>query len=77
MVSGFVLDLPGLRGVVQRQQDGVVAQLRKSLTTGSALPSGASILQLPKEGLPAAQVKQRLASKVSLFSILTQSALTL
>ncbi|KAL4518135.1 hypothetical protein Ndes2526A_g01416 [Nannochloris sp. 'desiccata'] len=61
LASGFVLDLPGVRGFVARQQAATTAKLRESLQKGKDVTD--AILVLPKEGISAAQIKSRLARK--------------
>lgn len=62
VVSGFVADLPGVRGVVRREQEKLVAKIRADLLAKGG--SGAAPLRaLPREGTTAAEVKQRLRYK--------------
>jgi sphinganine-1-phosphate aldolase len=65
---GFLLDLPGVRGVVARQQASAVAKLRAGLQkdrTGAAIGPSDAITILPKEGISAAQVKARMMRKAA------------
>lgn len=65
---GFLLDLPGVRGVVARQQASAVAKLRAGLQkdrAGAAAGPSDAITLLPKEGISAAQIKARLARKAA------------
>jgi sphinganine-1-phosphate aldolase len=61
LAAGFILDLPGVRGFVARQQAATTAKLRESLQKGKDVTD--AILILPKEGISAAQIKSRLARK--------------
>lgn len=64
VISGFIMDLPFLRGAILRQQQDVIAKLRSSLkkTKNGHLPNDALVV-LPNEGISAAQIKQRLLRK--------------
>ena len=58
VVSGFILDLPVVRGLVRREEEKVEAKIRASLLKKGS--SGTALRVLPAQGLAAAEVKQRL-----------------
>ena len=64
LIAAFILDLPGFRGFVARQQAATVAKIRAGLqnTKGAPSPSDA-LLTLPLSGISAAQIKSRLTRK--------------
>lgn len=64
-VSGFLFDLPGVRGAIARQQREAITKLRASLQKSSKGEVADGILTLPAHGISAAQIKQRLARKTS------------
>ncbi len=70
MVSGALVDLPGVRQLVQRQQDKLVGQIRRDVAAKAAAGGGAPPLrQLPAQGLAAAEVLERLSAKVRLLGL--------
>lgn len=66
VISGFVLDLPVLRSIVSHKQQEAIAKIREALLTSrkSEVPAD-SILTLPKQGISAAQIKQRLGRRTA------------
>lgn len=64
LASAFLLDLPGIRGLVAAQQEKLVSKIRAGLAAKEAAAAGPPPLRaLPREGVPPAEVKQRLRYK--------------
>ena len=64
VMSGFLLDLPGVRAVVRREQAKVAEKIRQDLLSKKkASATGAALAALPGKGTPAAEVRRLLLDK--------------
>lgn len=75
VLSGALVDLPGVRQLVRRQQDRLVEKIRADIAAKAARgPGGGALRALPAQGMSPAEVRQRMAYKVGVAAARTRAA---